>query len=321
MCYNHSMDNFYVYEKTGCLRAVYKGKSRVSFFRLFPGILLSYNEIKTKDIPSDSFAPLFTSKVFMRVNFSLVGICEVRMCGGNDIYVKGGTMAISRNDSPKTFSYPSDSYTGIELYVETEALDQMPEEFTRFGVHPEKIERLYLSHQDTLLTDRWDKLCPIAQSLSELLNLDSPDIEQLRLYSLLIFRTLSTGEAKLENIPVSALTSRQIECAKSAERLLTKNLSRRITIPEIAKQLDVGDSSLKNWFRYVFGKSISDYVRDSRIREAKQLLSSSALSIVDIAARVGYENQAKFTAMFHKYCGYTPSIYRKQQRRQCGSPE
>ena len=53
-------------------------------------------------------------------------------------------------------------------------------------------------------------------------------------------------------------------------------------------------------------------MRDLRIQEAKRLLSDSTLSIADISARVGYENQAKFTAMFHKYCGYTPTTYRKQ---------
>ena len=140
----------------------------------------------------------------------------------------------------------------------------------------------------------------------------SPDVEQLRLYCLLVLRILSSGSLDLSPIPVTALTMRQVEFAKSAERLMTRDLSKRITVREAARQLNVGESSLKNWFRDVFGKSISEYMRDLRIREAKRLLADSDCSIAHIANLVGYENQSKFTAMFQKYCGCTPSVFRKQ---------
>ncbi|MBQ8306306.1 MAG: AraC family transcriptional regulator [Blautia sp.] len=45
------------------------------------------------------------------------------------------------------------------------------------------------------------------------------------------------------------------------------------------------------------------------------LLVNSDLSIFEIAGMVGYENQAKFTAMFHKYCGCTPSAFRRHPGR------
>ena len=306
------MDILFINETPECTRAIYKENSKISFWRLFPGVILGHNDIKTKELPVDLFAPIFETDAIMRINFSLSGICEVRTEAGDYIYIKGGYMSISIDPSPKTFSYPSGTYEGIELYIFRDALISDHPYFDLFGITVEDLEDTYLNHQITLVADRWVVFLPIVQALRELVKQVSPDMEQIRLYVLLLFRMLCTEKTRLEPVSVSALTIRQVNFAKEAEKLLTVNLARRESITEIANQLGVGASSLKNWFRSVFGKSISEYMRDLRIQEAKRLLSDSALSIADISARVGYENQAKFTAMFHKYCGCTPSTYRSQ---------
>ena len=306
------MSNLCIYETPECTRAIYKENSKVSFWRLFPGVMLGHNDIKTKELPVDLFAPIFETDAIMRINFSLSGICEVRTEAGDYIYVKGGYMSISRDSSPKTFSYPSGTYEGVELYIFRDALISDHPYFDLFGITVKDLKDTYLNHHLTLVTDRWAAYLPIVQALQELIKQASPDMEQIRLYVLLFFRMLCVEKTSLEPVSISALTIRQVNFAKEAEKLLTESLARRESIIEIANQLGVGASSLKNWFRSVFGKSISEYMRDLRIQEAKRLLSDSALSIADISARVGYENQAKFTAMFHKYCGYTPTTYRKQ---------
>ena len=306
------MKDFYIYESPVCVRAVYKETSKVSFYRPLPGVMLGYNDIKTKELPQDLFAPIFDTQPVIRVNFSLSGVCEVRTEEGDYIYVKGGYMAISRDTSPKTFCYPTGNYEGIEIYLFEDALKPDHPFFDLFDISVSDFRETYLIRQLTLLTERWGVYLPIVQALRRLMKLDSPDLEQMRLHILLLFRMLNVEEIRLEPVSVSALTVRQVNFAKQAERMLTEDLARRTSIAAIADQLGVGESSLKNWFRSVFGKNISEYMRDLRIQEAKQLLSDSALSIADISARVGYENQAKFTSMFHKYCGCTPSTYRRQ---------
>ena len=221
-------------------------------------------------------------------------------------------MSISRDTSPKTFLYPSSNYEGVELYLFQDAFLSNHPFFDLFGITVQGLKDTYLKHQVTLVTDRWTAYLPIVKALQNLIKESAPDMEQMRLYVLLLFRMLCVEEIRLEPVLIPALTIRQVNLARKAEKLLTENLARRKSITEIANQLGVGASSLKNWFRSIFGKNISVYMRDLRIQEAKRLLSDSSLSIADISAKVGFENQAKFTAMFHKYCGYTPTAYRKQ---------
>src|SRR6202022_3328815 len=52
------------------------------------------------------------------------------------------------------------------------------------------------------------------------------------------------------------------------------------------------------------------YITMERMKRAKVLLRGSELALVDIAANVGFQTQGHFTAVFHRYAGVTPRIFR-----------
>ena len=74
----------------------------------------------------------------------------------------------------------------------------------------------------------------------------------------------------------------------------------------------MAETSLKNYFRGVFGENLS-FLR-ARMRQAAELLQSSELRVAEIAAQVGYENQSKFAAVFVRRFGCPPLEYRRRAR-------
>lgn len=46
-------------------------------------------------------------------------------------------------------------------------------------------------------------------------------------------------------------------------------------------------------------------------RQAKSLLSSTSLSVQEIADRLGFQNQSHFGTFFRRYSELSPSAYRK----------
>ena len=60
------------------------------------------------------------------------------------------------------------------------------------------------------------------------------------------------------------------------------------------------------------GRSVGAWIDIVRIQRAKRLLSSTDLSIIDIATSVGVEDQSYFSRLFKKEAGITPSAYRKK---------
>lgn len=66
------------------------------------------------------------------------------------------------------------------------------------------------------------------------------------------------------------------------------------------------------------GSRFSDLISERRLGSARQLLSSSARSIADIALAAGYAETASFTRAFRRHAGVTPSVWRMSAKRKQG---
>src|SRR5262249_12785880 len=61
------------------------------------------------------------------------------------------------------------------------------------------------------------------------------------------------------------------------------------------------------------GLAPHQYVLEQRIDRAKTLLSETALSLTEIAYRLGFASQSHFTAVFRRLTSTTPEAYRKHR--------
>lgn len=68
-------------------------------------------------------------------------------------------------------------------------------------------------------------------------------------------------------------------------------------------------------FKQLFQKTPHQYVIAMRIRHAKELLSTSSLSIDEISSQCGFSNASHFIMVFHKNTQLTPSRYRSMWQR------
>lgn len=102
-----------------------------------------------------------------------------------------------------------------------------------------------------------------------------------------------------------------IQTVNEVHELLISNLTRRYTIEELSSKFHINQTTLKKTFKTVFGQSIGGYMKEYRIKRAKELLCHSDASIAEIACAVGYENQSKFSVAFRDITGVLPRDYRK----------
>lgn len=63
-------------------------------------------------------------------------------------------------------------------------------------------------------------------------------------------------------------------------------------------------------FRRAFNKTPHQYLTQRRIERAKELLSSSGLTVTDVCFEVGFESLGSFSSLFHKHVGHPPIAYR-----------
>jgi transcriptional regulator GlxA family with amidase domain len=93
--------------------------------------------------------------------------------------------------------------------------------------------------------------------------------------------------------------------------LMNNNLHRRIRLAELAEAANLSPSHLSHLFKTQTGLSPGEYLRRLRMEKARQLLTTSLLSIKQIMAMAGYTSKGHFVRHFKKSFELTPSEYRK----------
>lgn len=80
---------------------------------------------------------------------------------------------------------------------------------------------------------------------------------------------------------------------------------------DLAAGVCVTESYLSKIFRQEVGISPREYLTRYRVNVAKELLAETDESITSLARRVGFEDSAYFSRVFHNYTGMSPQSWRK----------
>lgn len=88
----------------------------------------------------------------------------------------------------------------------------------------------------------------------------------------------------------------------------------KFTVEYLAKMCQMSQSKLFELFRSVYGITITEFVIDLRIKEAKKLLKNSSYTNKEIAPLVGYSHQSSFAHVFKQKTTMSPQEYREMNR-------
>ncbi|MGN1014126.1 MAG: AraC family transcriptional regulator [Butyricicoccus sp.] len=109
----------------------------------------------------------------------------------------------------------------------------------------------------------------------------------------------------------SYLYSKLLEhSAPPSIRYINEHYQEPITVYQLAKMESYNVTYYNDWFKQQTGVSPIHYLRCLRINRAKELLSSTSYSVMEIALLVGYSCNSTFTRAFHNVTGMTPKEYR-----------
>lgn len=85
------------------------------------------------------------------------------------------------------------------------------------------------------------------------------------------------------------------------------------TVASLAQRLSMSRSAFAARFMATVGTSPLQYLTESRMRRAKDLLRSNRGSMKEIAKAVGYANESAFSNAFRRQTGQSPGAFRKAQ--------
>ena len=290
-----------------------EGSGRMRFIPLFPGVTLALISVNAPVWPApvlESSAP--EAKGPLIVNYCTRGRCELVLNDNKSVFLTAGHISLTEKFALNEYVYPGRVYEGIELFIDPETVREgLPVLREGFGVE---------------LAALREKYCPDGETYIARLSL--PDMLSGRLFDVSGTETaMGTVQLKTGVIDLLALllndqphprqlvyyTRSQVAMARQIEAIITSDLSRPHTVREFAERFSVSESSIRNYFAGVFGQSIAQYMTGQRMRLAAELLAGTRLSVIEVAARVGYLNQSKFSAAFRRAYARSPLEYRHEK--------
>jgi AraC family transcriptional regulator len=98
-------------------------------------------------------------------------------------------------------------------------------------------------------------------------------------------------------------------------RLIQEDLSRKVTLNEMAQAVGLSVEHLRRLFKSEIGMTPTQYQKKLRLFEARRLLENTFLNVQEIMVRVGLRDDSHFVRDFKKMYGLTPAQYRARHRR------
>jgi two-component system response regulator YesN len=113
----------------------------------------------------------------------------------------------------------------------------------------------------------------------------------------------------------SGQDSKRVSQIRPAIEYIEGHFCEPITLNDIAKATHLSVSRLSHVFKQQAGVTIIDYLTNTRIEFAKELLISTNKNCTEVCFETGYNNQSYFTQTFKELVGVTPRQFREMNRR------
>ena len=141
------------------------------------------------------------------------------------------------------------------------------------------------------------------------------EILTARIHNLLAQRRQQQNEFK-QNAEVEAkdvtISPADEDFLNKALRFVEKNMDNsEYSVDELSDDMAMSRATLFRKMRSVIGMSPTDFIRNTRLKRAAQLITEGRLSVTEIAYSVGYSSPGHFTKSFKKEFGVLPTQYHK----------
>ena len=95
---------------------------------------------------------------------------------------------------------------------------------------------------------------------------------------------------------------------------IEEHIGEPISVKDICRKLYISKTTLYRILKKEKYENISQLITDRRIALAEKLLSTTGLSVSEVARQTGFANASYFSKVFRKKTGSLPREYRKQLR-------
>ncbi len=93
--------------------------------------------------------------------------------------------------------------------------------------------------------------------------------------------------------------------------IIDERLTEKLTLQDISTELNLSKEYISYIFKKETGKTLINYINEQKMLVAKEFVTNSGMSLVEIAQTLSFDNYNYFSRLFKKYFDCTPKDVRK----------
>ena len=142
----------------------------------------------------------------------------------------------------------------------------------------------------------------------------SNDVILARMNLLLLYLLRAEMSPRVSKLQTSNAVHSENEIIRQAQQYISTHIREKLSVPLVARQVDVSPSYLTALFHKNLQISPGEYIRRTKLQESKQMIRENNLNFTEIAAALQYSTVHHFSRQFKEKFGITPTEYAKSVR-------
>lgn len=128
-----------------------------------------------------------------------------------------------------------------------------------------------------------------------------------------IIAWLDTFKNKLCDYFISRKSTHTNHTVNLVKRYISEHICDKLTLNDVAYSFNITPNYLSQLFKKHNDLGFNEYVTNSKINEAKRLMSDGSMKIYEISDKLGFESSFYFSKVFKKKEGVSPKEYINQK--------
>ncbi|WP_196893016.1 helix-turn-helix transcriptional regulator [Aureivirga marina] len=92
---------------------------------------------------------------------------------------------------------------------------------------------------------------------------------------------------------------------------ISMNISENYTLELLSKETNISQAKLQEGFKFLYKRTVTEFIRDVRLEKSKELIKNTELSISEIVYSIGFSSRSYFSKIFKEKYNITPIEYKK----------
>ncbi|QTE23900.1 helix-turn-helix domain-containing protein [Polaribacter cellanae] len=117
----------------------------------------------------------------------------------------------------------------------------------------------------------------------------------------------------LAGVPLpTSLVKTELKLVRKISAKILKNPAKDYSLDQLSTESGLTQAKLQDGFKFLYNRTVTEYIRHVRLESARELLKNSDLNISQIVYSIGFSSRSYFSKIFREKYNISPNEFKKK---------